>query len=524
MCKLLKTVKAFLIIFTVVLVVCFNQINVQAADVQHPAGWTEETHGKVDGNYSMVFPDDKVQRIDIIISPENYRTMETDLNGMSMPSTRDPVYVPATVKFNDITWWYVGIRYKGESTLFTPKMSGKHKFPFRLNFDKFEDQYPEIKNQKFFGFKELAFSNNWFDPSFVRDKVFSDMLRDGGIPAVHCAFSRVYIDTGSGPVYWGLYTLAEDPADEMLKNQFQNSKGNLYKGQTGVGGDLTTFNQQGFEKKTNEDANDWSDIQALVKALNAPRTNAASWRAGLESVFNVNGFLRWLAINTAAVNIDTYGWVTKNNYLYQDLSKGGRITYLPCDFNMSLNNNPFGMTIPGIPASLSLNEIGNNWPLIRFLINDPVYKNIYHNEMQTAINGCFNQTAITARIRQLHEMVSPYVVGAERETSNYSFLTNGATQFNRALTDLVNHVSSRHTAVNSYLSTVTITPITKKGDISGDSQIDAIDYVLLQKHLLNVSILSGDALIAADVDSNGSVDTMDLVMMKKYLMGLISDF
>jgi spore coat protein H len=261
MCKLLKTVRAFLIILTVVLAFCFNQVNVQAADVQHPVGWTEETHGKVDGNYSMVFPDDKVQRIDIIISPENYRTMETDLNNKNISSTENPVYVPATVKFNNITWWNVGIRYKGESTLFTPKMSGKHKFPFRLNFDKFEDQYPEIKNQKFYGFKELTFSNNWFDPTFVRDKVFSDMLRrDGGIPAVHCAFSRVYIDTGSGPVYWGLYTMAEDPADEMLKNQFTNSKGNLYKGQTGVGGDLTTFNQQGFEKKTNEDANDWSDI------------------------------------------------------------------------------------------------------------------------------------------------------------------------------------------------------------------------------------------------------------------------
>jgi spore coat protein H len=231
-----------------------------------------------------------------------------------------------------------------------------------------------------------------------------------------------------------------------------------------------------------------------------------------------------LAINTAAVNVDTYGWVTKNYYLYQDLSNGGRMTYLPCDFNMSLNNNPFGFTMPGIPASLSLNEIGNNWPLIRFLMDDPIYKNIYHNEMQTAMNGCFNQATITARIRQLHEMIRPYVVGAEGETTNYSFLTNGATQFNQGLTDLVNHVSSRHTAVKAYLSTVTITPITKKGDINNDTQIDAIDYVLLKKHLLNLDILSGDALKVADVDSNGSVDTLDLVMMKKYLMGQISGF
>lgn len=524
MCKLSKRIRVFIIILAVALVVSMGQISLLAAEVEHPDGWTKETHGDVDGNYTVVFPDNKVQRMDITISPENYRTMETDLNNLNMTSTQNPVYVPATIKFNNITWWNVGIRYKGQSTLFTPKMSGKHKFPFRLNFDKFEDQYPEIKNQKFYGFKELAFSNNWFDPSFVRDKVFSDMLRDGGIPAARSTFCRIYIDTGSGPVYWGLYTMTEDPADEMLKTQFPNSKGNLYKGETGAGADLTTFNQQGFEKKTNEKANDWSDLQALVNKLNAPRTNAASWRAGLESVFDVNKFLRWLAINTAAVNVDTYGWVTKNYYLYQDLSNSGRMIYLPCDFNMSLNNNPFGMPMPGIPASLSLREIGNNWPLIRFLMDDPVYNNIYHNEMQNAMSGCFNQTAITSRIRQLHELVRPYVVGAERESSNYSFLSYGETQFNQAVNDLVNHVSSRHTTVRDYLATVPITPIFKKGDINNDGQVDALDYALLKKHLLNEAILSGDALKAADVDSSGSVDTLDMVMFKKYLMGQIPGF
>jgi len=39
-------------------------------------------------------------------------------------------------------------------------MSMSHKYPFRLNFDKFEDDYPEIDNQRFYGFDELIFNNN----------------------------------------------------------------------------------------------------------------------------------------------------------------------------------------------------------------------------------------------------------------------------------------------------------------------------------------------------------------------------
>jgi len=94
--------------------------------------------------------------------------MENDVFKVFMMSNEDPIYVSATVKFNNHTWWHVGIRYKGQSTLTGAMMSMSHKYPFRLNFDKFEDDYPEIDNQRFYGFDELIFNNNWYDPSFLR--------------------------------------------------------------------------------------------------------------------------------------------------------------------------------------------------------------------------------------------------------------------------------------------------------------------------------------------------------------------
>jgi len=49
-----------------------------------------------------------------------------------------------------------------------------------------------------------------------------------------------------------------------------------------------------------------------------------------------------LAINTTIVNFDTYGWVTKNHYLYQDLADNGRLVFIPWDYNLSLSStNPW---------------------------------------------------------------------------------------------------------------------------------------------------------------------------------------
>ncbi|MBN2442395.1 MAG: hypothetical protein JXJ04_13660, partial [Spirochaetales bacterium] len=50
------------------------------ADAKRPAGWAAETHHKSAGcNYSQLFDDSKVQRIDIIIDPQVYKIMEEDV-------------------------------------------------------------------------------------------------------------------------------------------------------------------------------------------------------------------------------------------------------------------------------------------------------------------------------------------------------------------------------------------------------------------------------------------------------------
>jgi alpha-L-fucosidase 2 len=67
------------------------------------------------------------------------------------------------------------------------------------------------------------------------------------------------------------------------------------------------YRREGFGKKTNTSAADFSDVEAAVKALHAPRNDPRAWRAALEARFDVESFLRWLAVNTVIENWDAYG-------------------------------------------------------------------------------------------------------------------------------------------------------------------------------------------------------------------------
>jgi len=374
-------------------------------------------------------------------------------SGFVTSDDENPVYVPCALEFAGKTWWYVGIRFKGQSSLTSTWSAGIYKLPLRLDFDQFEDEYPQINNQRFYGFKELTLASNWSDSSYLREKVAHDIFRAAGVPAPRTAFYRVYIDHGDGPVYFGLYTMTEIPASPMLTAQFGDDSGNLYKPTS----TWATFREDDFDKETNENEADFSDVQAAIAALNADRSDAAAWRAGLEAVLNVDGFLRWLAVNTVIQNWDTYGNMAQNYYLYGNPDDGGRLSWIPWDNNMALAS---GMGVGGAGGgggmggalSLSLAEVSEQWPLIRYLADDPVYWNKYVAHVREAIDGAFAVEATQARYQAEHDLIAPYVVGTEGEQAGYTLLS-GAEEFERGLEELFTHVEARREAVLEFLQT-----------------------------------------------------------------------
>ncbi len=353
--------------------------------------------------------------------------------------SRDPVYVPCAVEFEGKTWWYVGIRFKGQSTLTNGWRAGVGKLPLRLDFDEFEDDYPEIDDQRFYGFKKLSLANNSHDPSLLREKVGQDLFREAGVPAPYTAFYRVHIDFGEGPVYFGLYTMTEIPDDPMLETQFGGDGGNLYK-PVGIGANWMSFDQESFVKKTNEEVEDWSDVEAAIEALHGDRSDAAAWRAGLETTFNVDGFLHWLAVNTLIQKWESYGNMAQNYYVYSDPEDDWRLHWIPWDCNETLKSGSGG---PGNQAlSLELDEVDDGWPLIRYLIDDPVYRAVYVSHVSETIDGAFAVEPAQARLQAAHDLIAPHVVGADGEQSGYTFL-GSPDEFDAELNRILEHVAGR---------------------------------------------------------------------------------
>ena len=356
---------------------------------------------------------------------------------LSMTS-RDPIYVPVTVQHDGRTWTHGGMRYKGNSSLMFAGIGGSGKIPFRLDFDRYEDEFPGIRNQRFYGFEKLTFSSNFGDDSQIRELFVTEALRDRGVPAPRAAFYRVVVDTGSGPEYWGLYTMIEDPADgAMFDAQFGGRGGNLYK-PDGPGANWTQFARDGFPKKTNERAADFSDVEAAIAALHAaPGPGSAAWRAALETRFDADLFLRWLAVNTALQNWDAYGTFAHNYYLYGDPGQKGRLRWIPWDHNFALGAGPFGLGGGGVAPGGGGDDIlhtqkGSQWPLISRLLADEVYSARYREQLARAIEGLLAPDASAARLRQLHGLVASSVAGDRGERPSHTTISS-AGAFERSI-------------------------------------------------------------------------------------------
>jgi len=427
-------------------------------DLFRPAGWGEATHCKGEApDYDLLFDDTTVQRIDIAIAASDFADMQTDLHEIVAAGDwdLDPIYVPATIGHDGATWWEVGVRYKGNSSLHSAAREGIGKLALRLKFDAFEDENEDLLDQRFYGFKKMTFSNGYKDDSLIRDKLGGDIFRTAGLAVARSSFARIYVDVGDGPTYWGLYTMIEDPSDEMLDSQFEDGSGNLYK-PDGDGARLADFQADSMIKKTNEDEGDYSDVETLIEILN--NGSGEQWRASLEAVFDVDGFLTLLAVNQTIVNWDSYGWMTHNYYLYGDPSDG-LLKWIPWDLNESLITQGGGM-MPGGGGmgadsdSVLLEEVSAQWPMIRRLLDDEVYNATYRERLLEVQTEAFASDATIALANRYHELISPYVVGEDGEIGGYTFLSSD-TAFTTSITGgasaIAEHIVARHAAVNSAL-------------------------------------------------------------------------
>jgi len=185
-------------------------------------------------------------------------------------------------------------------------------------------------------------------------------------------------------------------------------------------------------------------IQCVLVSFSDTRTSSpATWRTNLEAVFDVDAFLKYLAVNGIIQNWDTYGRMTHNYYLYNNPATS-KLTWIPWDNNESLKTGNQGGALNLDFSNLS----SNSWPLIAKIYADDIYKAQYDSYVQEVIDGAFNTTSMQAKYEQYQALIAPY---ATTELSGYTFLNN-LNSFYQAVDELDNHAENRATAVATYLN------------------------------------------------------------------------
>jgi len=346
----------------------------------------------------------------------------------------DPSYVPVTVSDGERAWCGVGMRFKGNSTLSQTWSAGVGKLPFRFDFDKFEEEYPEVGNQRFFGFEELSLGNGSGDATLLRDVLASEILEDRGVPAARNAFRAVYLDAGEGPVYVGLYTMMEAVGKPMMSRVYGDDAGNLYEAD-GTCATLECADEASFDLKEGDDAG-LAEVEGLVAALEDGSPDAA---------IDVDAFLLWLAVNSAMENWDSYGVAPHNYYLYANPADDGRLAFIPWDHNLALAESMKG------EGDVSLDSIDESWPLIRVLLDNAEGRAAYEANLAYALDGAFAEATFEARVLEVADTIDPFLFGADAEIEGYSFL-EGEEAYDDAIAELLEHAASRRAEVAASLA------------------------------------------------------------------------
>lgn len=105
----------------------------------------------------------------------------------------------------------------------------------------------------------------------------------------------------------------------------------------------------------------------------------------------------------AMENWDSYSLMAHNYYVYADPGAGGVLKWIPWDLNEAM--------LDGGPRSTSvlMDEVSADWPLIRYLLDDEVYRQFFKDKLLGTLTGALAVAAVQAKAETYHALVAPYV-------------------------------------------------------------------------------------------------------------------
>ncbi len=353
-----------------------------------------------------LFNKDDIMEIDIDIDEKLWNELAD--NAM------EEEYYSANITINGETYYNVGLRAKGNTTLSQiANDDTTDRYSFKVKFDEY------IDGQTLKGLEKLALNNMMQDTTYMKEYLSYDLLNKMGVSTP--AFQYASITLNGEP--WGLYLALEVMEESYIERYYGTTGGNLYKpettnmaknnmpmGRNTGGADLvysgdehsnySTIFENAIFDYTNEE--DYDKIIAMIKSLNEDIDD-------IEKYLDVDEVLRYFAVNTFVVNLDSYASNMKHNYyLYE---QDGICSILPWDYNLAFGafqgesaSNVINFSIDN-PVADSLESS----PLIGKLLEVEEYKEKYHEYLNEIVQDYVNSGVFTETINNIDNLIGDYV-------------------------------------------------------------------------------------------------------------------
>lgn len=325
-----------------------------------------------------IFRPEEVAWIFLTMDPADKAFLQDPANALSEE------YKPAVIRFKnsqmDTTLTTpIGVRLRGNTSRYAEKKS------LKLDFRQYG-------GKKFFEYKKFNLKANVNDPSVVREALTLQQYRELGVPAARTHHTKLYINEE----YMGIYLNIEQVDDVFLTMRFGQSTGYMYKCNWGANLSSTSqvFDVALFESEINKSTDTRAEMSHFVQVLN--ETSDANFVTEIEKVFEVDSYLRELAVEALVGHWDGYSFNQNNFYLYYN-GQTGKVQFLPYDVD-----NTWGIDWIGQDwGKYNLNSWvmpGQPRPLTNRILAVPAYRQLYKAYLKELFETTFNHSFVDPQL------------------------------------------------------------------------------------------------------------------------------
>ncbi len=348
-----------------------------------------------------------IQTIDINFAQSNWDQL------LDAEKAGNEDYIMATsVSINGVVFDSVGVKYKGNSTY----NANQTKNPFHIELDTY-------KEQDYYGYKDIKLSNVAKDPSFLREVLSYQIIRQYMV-----APQSNYANVTVNGTLLGLYVSSEAISKTFLNSRFDSKNNAFFKcnpidGAGPQATDLPDLVYLGTDSANYDEAYEiksdhgWHQLIALCDTL-------GNNLSAIASILDVDRAIWMLALNNVLVNLDSYiGGFTQNYYLYQsDYNQ-----FMPMIWDLNESFGVFGMTGSGQLSGTTskqqmthlLHENDPDFPLISQLLSVPIYRRMYLAHVKTILLENFDNGTYATTAQNLQTIITNSV-----QADNNKFFTN----------------------------------------------------------------------------------------------------